>query len=130
MAVIINLDRPRELRFGHKALKVLEGLTGKTVLEIEEMLISGKVSITMLEQFVYAGLLGDAKEYGENLTIERVEELLDQVPVYVDVINAVGKAFTAAFAGKTEGNMKVPPGEPEQPEQEQDQDEVTTGTNH
>jgi len=113
--VYIQLDRPRELRFGHKALKAMEELTGKSVLEIEEIFLNGQLSIAMIEKFVYAGLLKDAEKNNETLTLEKVADLLDEAPAYVDVIEAIGRAFAVTFRkrGEAEGNQGLPAGEPE-----------------
>lgn len=120
--VILNLDRPRELRFGHKALKTLKSLTGLNLLDIEKQLTEGNLDPDVLEKMVYAGLLQDAKNHGETLTLEHVADLLDEVPAYIDVVTAVAKAFIIGFAGTAEGNT----GEPEQPAQESDENTTST----
>lgn len=120
--VILNLDRPRELRFGHKALKQLKALTGLNLLDIERQLTEGDLDPEVLEKMVYAGLQQDARNHGETLSLEQVEELLDQVPAYIDVVTAVAKAFVIAFAGTAEGNA----GEPEQPAQKSAENTTST----
>ena len=97
--VIIHLDRPRELRFGHKALKTLVALTGKSLEEIED---EGFNDFDMVEKLVYCGLLHDAKENGETLKLEQMEDLLDQAPNFRHIVESVGKAFAAAFGAKPE----------------------------
>lgn len=120
--VILNLDRPRELRFGHKALKQLKALTGLNLLDIERQLTEGDLDPEVLEKMVYAGLQQDARNHGETLSLEQVEELLDQVPAYIDVVTAVAKAFVIGFAGTAEGNA----GGPEQPAQGSDENTTST----
>ena len=56
--VIINLDRPRRLWCGHRALKTISALTGKSITEINPESFSGED----VEIFMYAMLLTDAKE--------------------------------------------------------------------
>lgn len=119
-AVILNLDRPRELRFGHKALKTLKSLTGLNLLDIEKQLTEGNLDPEVLEKMVYAGLQQDARNNDETLTLEHVADLLDEVPAYIDVITAVAQAFVKGFAGNQTGNV----GEPEKPAN----DENTTST--
>lgn len=120
--VVLNLDRPRELRFGHKALKQLKALTGLNLLDIERQLTEGDLDPEVLEKMVYAGLQQDARNHGETLSLEQVEELLDQVPAYIDVVTAVAKAFVIGFAGTAEGNA----GESEQPAQKSDKNTTST----
>lgn len=122
--VIIHLDRPRELRFGHKALKLLEELTGMSILDVEDILANGKMSISLVEKFVYAGLQSDAKKNGETLTLDKVEELLDQAQNYQEIIRAVGRAFMAAFGVTGE----VAEGNASQPAQGPEKSENTIGT--
>ena len=115
--VILNLDRPRELRFGHKAFKALKTQTGMTLLDIEKKLNEGDLDPELIEKMVYVGL----RHEDETLTPEKVEDLIDQVPAYIDVVTAVAKAFVIGFAGTAEGNA----GEPEVPA---GKDENTTST--
>lgn len=107
--VYINLDRERELRFGHKALKSLVALTGKELVEIE----SEFSNLEIVEKVVYCGLLHDAKERGEDLKLEDMEDLLDKAPNYAHIMEKMTRAFNAAFGVAphevTEGNSE--PGE-------------------
>lgn len=102
--VIIQLDRPRELRYGHKALKTLVALTGKSLEDIER---DGFGDFDTIEKMVYCGLLSDAQKNGESLHLEQMEDLLDQAPSYKAIIDAVQAAFMAAFGAKPgdEGNQ-------------------------
>jgi len=120
--VVLNLDRPRELRFGHKALKTLKSLTGMNLLDIERQLTEGNLDPDVLEKMVYAGLQHDARANNETLTLEQVADLLDEVPAYIDIVAAVAKAFVIGFAGKDAGNA----GESEQPAQKSDENTTST----
>lgn len=97
--VFIQLDRLRELRFGHKALKTLVALTGKSLEDIEN---AGFNDFDLVEKLVYCGLLHDAKENGEILKLEQMEDLLDQAPNYRHIVESVGQAFAAAFSANPE----------------------------
>lgn len=104
--VLIELDRPRELRYGHKALKTLLAMTGKDIDALDmENLELGEV-----EKYVYCGLLTDAKAHGENLKIEDMEDLLDQAPSFGHIIEKMTEAFNVSFGslGQVEGNPKEP----------------------
>jgi len=99
--VYIELDRPRELRYGYKALKSLVALTGMTLEQIDQ----GFDDLEILEKLVYCGLLKDAKEHGEPLKLEDMEDLLDAAPNIAHIIDSVQKAFRAAYAvPQAEGN--------------------------
>lgn len=90
--VIINLDRPRELRFGHKALKTYQALTGKA---IDSIGVDG-FDLEELEKLIYCGLLSDARKHGETLDLEKMEDLLDEVPLQ-EVIEKMTEALNASF---------------------------------
>lgn len=93
--VIIELDRPRELRYGHKALKTLVALTGLSLEEIEQAPLT---DLGYLEKVVYCGLLNDAKKNVEELKLEDMEDLLDHVEKYADIFALVQQAFAVSFS--------------------------------
>lgn len=95
--VFIMLDRPRYLRFGHKALKKLSALTGRSLSNISDE----DFDLGELEKIIYCGLLSDAKEHGENLQLEDMEDLLDRAESFTDIVEAMNKALDSAFQ-KTE----------------------------
>jgi hypothetical protein len=99
--VIINLDRPRELRFGHKALKTLTALTGKSIDNFE---MDGN-DLEEIEKIMYCGLLSDARENKETLKLEDMEDLLDHAPSYGELFEKMKIAFEAAF-GQAEEDSK------------------------
>lgn len=108
--VMINLDRPRELRYGHRALKTLVAMTGTKVDDIDvENLDLGEI-----EKYLYCGLLSDAKANGENLKLEDMEDLLDQAPTFSHIYEQMTKAFNVSFGGfalpqeGAEGNPEAP----------------------
>lgn len=107
--VIINLDRPRELRYGHKALKRLTALTGKSLEQLEG---ENGFDLEDVEKILYCGLLSDARENGENLTLEQMEDLLDHAPSFNHIIEKMQEAFAAAFGPAPEGNEGKPVKDP------------------
>jgi hypothetical protein len=106
--VMIQLDRPRELRYGHKALKKLSALTGKSMDELD----SGSIDFEQIEIFLYCGLLSDARENNETLKLEQMEDLLDEAPSYNHIIEKMEEAFAKSFGSKMdtvpEGNASTP----------------------
>jgi len=95
--VVINLDRPRFVRFGHKALKQLGKLTGKRIDEMDE----NDFDLADLEKVIWCGLQADAKEHGEVLKLEDMEDLLDQAESFGEIMEAMNKALEVSFQ-KTE----------------------------
>jgi hypothetical protein len=99
--VVINLDRPRFLRFGHKALKKL---TSMTDIDITNMDMSN-FKFEDIEKIYYVGLLSDAKENDETLKLEDMEDLLDLAD-FKDVVEKMQEAFEKAFGSAPEGEEK------------------------
>ena len=91
--VMINLDRPRFVRFGHKALKKLSLMTGKKLDEMDE----GDFDLADLEKIMWCGLQADAKENGEELKLEDMEDLLDSAESFSDIMTAMNDALERAF---------------------------------
>jgi hypothetical protein len=91
--VVLNLDRPRFVRFGHKALKQLTALTGKKLESMEE----NDFDLEDLEKIMFCGLQADARENGETLKIEDMEDLLDSASSFGEIMLAMNKALEVAF---------------------------------
>jgi len=91
--VILNLDRPRELVYGHKALKKLAALTGKKLTQLDE----DNFDLADLEKVIWCGLLYDAKQHGEDLKLDQMEDLLDQAASFGDITEAMDRAMSNAF---------------------------------
>lgn len=100
--VVINLDRPRVLWFGHKALKTLGALTGK---DIDAAMQMENLDLGELEKIMYCGLLTDAKQHNETLNLEDMEDLLDQAP-FGEIIEKMQQAFNASFGNIAGDNGK------------------------
>lgn len=92
-AVCLKLDRPRFLRFGHKALKQLGALTGKKLEEMDE----NDFDLADLEKIIWCGLQADAKEHSETLKLEDMEDLLDLADSFSEIMDAMNKALEQAF---------------------------------
>lgn len=97
--VILNLDRPRELRFGHKALKTYQAISGVGLDEI------GKdgFDLDTIEKLIYCGLLSDGRKNGDTLKLEDLEDLLDEVD-FQEILDKMTEALSVAFG--TSPNMK------------------------
>ena len=91
--VVINLDRPRFVRFGHKALKQLSILTGKKLEQMDE----NDFDLADLEKIMWCGLQQDARENGETLKVEDMEDLLDSAESFSDIMETMNKALEQAF---------------------------------
>ena len=90
--VIIELDRPRIVWFGHKGLKKLTALTG---MSLDNMDLD-QLDFETIEKVMYCGLLSDAKAHNEDLKLEDMEDLLDKVK-YEKIIQTMTAGFQAAF---------------------------------
>ncbi|WP_036710444.1 hypothetical protein [Paenibacillus pinihumi] len=107
--VIIQLDRPRELRFGHKALKRLSAMSGLNIGEIGD----SELNMGQVEEIMYYGLLKDARENGEELKMEDMEDLLDYAPTVAYTMEKITEALNKSFSGMSEmegdvGNVPKP----------------------
>jgi len=102
--VIINLDRPRQLWFGHKALKTLSALTGK---DIDATMNMEHLDLEELEKVIYCGLLSDARKNNETLKLEDMEDLLDLV-TFKELIDKMQEAFAASFGNIGEDSKNDP----------------------
>lgn len=90
--VTIELDRIRELRFGHKAMKRWAAYTGKSIGDVEAAVLHPEE----IEPLLFFMLEQDAAAHGETLRMEQMEDLLDLVPPGV-VYEKLSEAMSAAF---------------------------------
>lgn len=91
--VLVQLDRLREVRFGHKALKKLAAMLNKNISNIDE----SDFDLGEIEKVMFCGLEKDAKAHGENLELADMEDLLDLAPSYGDIIKAMNTALNISF---------------------------------
>ena len=91
--VILELDRPRELRLGHKALKRFSALTNCSMADMEkEIQHYDKMSC-----LIWVMVTEDQTAHGEEMmTPEKLDDLLDAVPI-PKLTNLCSKAIQAAF---------------------------------
>jgi hypothetical protein len=101
---VIHLDRPRFLRYGHKSLKQLAAL-GVMDVANEKMNMSD-FSLEDLEKIIYCGLLSDARDNDEKLTLDDMEDLLDHAESFQDIMNSLTEAFEKAFGTGSKGEEK------------------------
>ncbi len=103
--VILELDRPRELRCGHKALKQFSAMTGCAMDEVQYE-VKHYDKLTLL---AYCMLHAD----DASVTPELVDEWLDKLPKLKPAIEAVAQAVTNAFADdeETPGDSEETPPE-------------------
>ena len=98
--VTIELDRVRELRFGHKAMKRWSAYTGRSV----DSLDTEAFRPDDIEPLMYFMMEKDAIDHGEQLKMEDMENLLDMVPLgvlYAKFKEAMEAAFPPADVGTT-----------------------------
>lgn len=92
--IIIELDKPRELRYGHKALKKLSAKTGMSMESMSE----GEIDFDEIETIIFYGLeADDKKNHGGLLTIEQMEDVLDEAESVKYYMEKMYAAFGAAF---------------------------------
>jgi hypothetical protein len=100
--VLLELDRPRELRLTHKVLKRFFALTGCTMSRIDEVVDRYDQMTTL----IYVMLSEDAARHGETLTVEDCDDLLEDVSINV-LLEKCGEAIAAAFDdGTTEAKAE------------------------
>lgn len=96
--VLIKLDRERELRFGHKALKTFQSISGIGLDEIGK----GGYDLATIEKLLYCGLLSDGRKHGDPLKLEDMEDLLDELPLQ-EIIDKMTEALSGAFGTDPNG---------------------------
>ena len=100
--VMLTLDRPRELRFGHRAMKRWAAYTGKSVAELETT-VTNPVDAEILLFFM---LEQDAAAHNEALDMGQIGVIYEKLS---EAVNAAfpdaGKAAKAHRAGTAEKNV-------------------------
>lgn len=99
--IMINLDRPRKLRFGMGAMVEFEQLTG-----IKLMSLSDEMSMDICSKLLWIMLKQEDKE----LTLEKTWELIDEnAESITEIISAITKAIEAAFQKDSKHPNDNPP---------------------
>jgi len=93
--VMINLDRPRQLRFGMKAMVEFEQLTGIKLMEI-----GNEMSMDTCSKLLWVMLRQEDKTLPLDTTLDLIDKYADNIS---DVMEAVTGALNAAF--KTDGSI-------------------------
>ena len=99
--VILELDRPRELRFGFKALKLAKALLKKSVIEVMDEMQKNKQGFfdnDVFEKLLYCGLKADDDE----LKLETIDHILDKMSYAELNGKLVGAIFEAYGMGKVD----------------------------
>lgn len=87
--VILELDRPRNLRYGSKALKNIEKIFNCKITEVK----IDNLDIDTVTNLLHVGLQSD----DPTLTLEQTEDLLDKYIPFIEQLNKFTEAFNAAF---------------------------------
>jgi len=99
--IYVKLDRERELKYGFKAIKLLEqeyeDIPFIQLLEkLSEDLIKGKLSIDQISFLVYIGLVREDKTITREKTIELLEESDYDLPTIAELLSKIFQAFLGA----------------------------------
>lgn len=93
--VVLDLDKPRKLRFTLSAMVELEDTTDIKLSQLED----GETSAKKITQVLWIML----KQDDPNLTFKQTVKLVDEhAPDMITVINAVNEAVNLAFISKEE----------------------------
>lgn len=99
--IMINLDRPRKLRFGMGAMVEFEQLTGIKLMELND-----EMSMDVCSKLLWIMLKQEDKE----LTLPKTCELIDEYAESItEVITAITKAIEAAFQKESSHPNANPP---------------------
>jgi hypothetical protein len=98
--VIINLDKPRKLRFDLNAMVAFEQSTGKNLFN--DNVFQSKMSIADIRALLWACLQGDFQD-NEELTEKDVGALVTMDNL-MEVSTQLGKAFQLAMPGLSKDN--------------------------
>ena len=97
--VILELDRPRTLKLGMKAIIEFEKVTGKKIVELDS-----NASFEVYAQLLYVML----KQEDNDLTLDSTMILIDNYATdLTTVVEAIGEAIQVAFVKTTAPNVKA-----------------------
>lgn len=88
----IKLDKMRNLRYGMKAISLIEETLGKPVMQIEGI-DNGGLTMHAYAVLIWAGLVHEDKD----LTPDKVIDLVDEYSSIKTVTEEMWKAFNGAF---------------------------------
>jgi hypothetical protein len=96
--IMIELDKPRELRLGYKAQLEIESLLDTPFLRIN----FGNLKLEELTKVIYCSL----KEREESMTTEKLIDLIDEHSDSIEVIKIVDKLVAETFGLNGDENKK------------------------
>ena len=91
--VLVNLDKPRKLRYTTNALVMLEESLGKPIGEIMNNFANGLYGFKDIRNLLWAGLLDE----DSSLTPEDAGNLIDEAEDFADVVSKIGEALQESF---------------------------------
>lgn len=92
--VILELDRPRELKYGIKALKIIEKTLNCKITKLN----TEELGTDEILKIILAGLINDDKE----LNVNKLEDLIDEYSSFGVAIAKMSEAMGKAFGPKNE----------------------------
>ena len=97
---VIQLDKPRTLRYTLKSLYILEETAGKSLTELFNPEEITKLSLKMVALLLWAGLIHEDPE----ITEEQVIDLMDQSPLTLtEMVEVISSAFVEQVSKKVGG---------------------------
>lgn len=103
--VVVELDRPRSLKFGRKALAMIEETFNCSILELDSI-INEKMKSKDATKLMYFGLMHE----DETLTIEKLEDLLDEHMSIIEQIEKISEGIEKALSkdmNKNKNNSNI-----------------------
>ena len=94
--ILIELDKPRILRYGINALATIEEILGKPLTNLD----LNSVSVKDLRVILYAGLYHE----DSSLTPEKAADLVDEYSDIETAAEKIAEAITLAFGGNKPKN--------------------------
>jgi len=88
---MINLDKPRKLRFGHKAIKMANELLGKNLIDLDLR----NITSDELEMLFYCGMKADDDE----LELSKMVDILDCAD-FGDIYKILVELLAETYGGK------------------------------
>lgn len=86
--VILELDKPREIKFGVKAIKIIEKIKKCKISNLN----LDQLTVDELIQILHAGLIDKS-----DVTIEQLEDLIDKYITVGKAIAIISEGFQVAF---------------------------------
>jgi hypothetical protein len=98
----IKLDKERNLRYGMKAISLIEKKFKKPIMKIEGMQNPELFTMEDYATIIWAGLVHE----DDKLTPNKVMELIDEYSSMYEVTKQMWEAFNASFEGEDAEKIK------------------------